>query len=201
MSAPFSVCYSRCLPLLLIGSLSAASLPVLAQPSPQPARVSGCTFPDHPRQKAPDWVCGKGASKFVLQATGTAAKSKAGAQNSKDKALASARLALARQLATHIEQRALRYAAANALPPTQASRIKTPRFEQQTQQVLVGSKLIATASSRKGTLYVWVGLDAPHLRDSVIATVKASVANEQGEWQGLLAGKTPDQLAATLAAD
>jgi hypothetical protein len=76
----------------------------------------------------------------------------------------------------------------------------TPGFEKKTQEVLVGSKIVESITSKKGAIYVVVGLDAAKLGESVAATVKLAAAAEPGAWQPLQAGKTPEQLGEQLAA-
>lgn len=186
----------------LPGGLQAAEPPAQAEkPAKAPAAVTHCVFPDYKRQNAPPWVCGQPAKGLALSAVGFASQSKSGAQHVKELAVANARLKLARQLDERVVQRANRHATANGVSLAQAGRMVSATFEKKTQEVLVGSRIIESTTSRRGTIYVLVGLDATQLRESVIATVKAGIAADPTPWKPLLAGSTEEQLAERLAAD
>lgn len=177
-----------------------AIVPQKSKPAISRSPAVTCAFPDNKRQKAPAWVCGKALGKLVLQAVGTAAKSKAGAQTTMERARTDARLKLAHQLAMHIEQAATRYATRHNISLPQSGRVNTPTVEKHLQAVLLGTRVTASATSRKGTHYVLLGVDAQQLRNSVIATAKAAIAADPSAWQALLSGTSPDQLAEKLAA-
>jgi hypothetical protein len=105
-----------------------------------PAAKPRCVFPDNKKQKAPAWVCGEAPKGQALFATASAARVKgSGVQDTKDRAVAEARLKLAKQLAGQVELRANRHATAIGVPLAQAGRIVTPALEKKSQEVLVGS--------------------------------------------------------------
>ena len=172
-----------------------------AKPATKAAAKPRCMFPDNKKQRAPAWVCGEAPKGQAIFATASQARVKgSGVQDTKDRAVAEARLKLAKQLAAQVEQRANRHATAVGVPLAQAGKIVTPGFEKKTQEVLVGSKIVESATSKKGTIYVVLGLDAAKLGESVAATVQAAAAAEPAAWQPLQAGKSPEQLGTQLAA-
>jgi hypothetical protein len=187
------------------GAAHAADATKPAAKAPAKARSAAtphCVFPDHKKQRAPAWVCGEAPRGQALFATGHAARAKgSGVQDTKDRAVAEARLKLAKQLGAQVEQRANRHATAIGVPLSQAGKIVTPGFEKKSQEVLVGSRIVESMTSKKGTIYVLVGLDAAKLKESIAATVKAAATAEPGAWQPLTAGKPVEQLAAQLAAE
>jgi hypothetical protein len=172
-----------------------------AKPKARNVDQPRCVFPDNRKQKAPVWVCGEAPKGQALFATGSAARAKgSGVQDTKDRAVAEARLKLAKQLSEQVELRANRHATAIGVPLAQAGRIVTPALAKKSQEVLVGSKIVESITSRKGAIYVVVGLDAAKLDESVAATVKAAAGAEPAAWQPLLGGKPAELLGAQLAA-
>ena len=71
-----------------------------AKPKARNVDQPRCVFPDNKKQKAPAWVCGEAPKGQALFATASAARAKgSGVQDTKDRAVAEARLKLAKQLA------------------------------------------------------------------------------------------------------
>ena len=112
-----------------------------------PIFISGCStcvFPDSKDRQAPDWVCSGHVEGVEHSAVGYAEKSAAGASFMKQLAASNARSALA------------------SMKPSDANEIirsdEKGTTTHITKEVLINAKVIKTATSPTGGLYVLVGI-------------------------------------------
>jgi hypothetical protein len=167
----------------------------------QPKARSRCVFPDSPRESAPLWVCSKQAPGIALAAVGSHKKSKAGVQFTKDQAVASARGALAQSMTQQLGRKLRGYAAQQKLGGAAANKLITPAFEQLTRQSLVGSRIVQQATSRKGTIYVLVGIDPEQASQATRDIVKGAAGQEPALWQPVKGKQSAEELASAVAAE
>lgn len=166
-----------------------------------PAKARRCVFPDSPRESAPAWVCAKTAPGVAVAALGWHKKSKAGVQFTKDQAVASARVALVQSMTQQLGRKLGAYAAQQKLGgPAATKKLISPAFEQQTRQSLTGSRIVQQTTSRKGTIYVLVGIDPQQASQATREIVKGAAEQEPALWQPLRARHSADELAAAIAA-
>ena len=174
----------------------AAAAPAAAPPKAR----SRCVFPDSPRESAPLWVCSKQAPGVALAAVGSHRKSKAGVQFTKDQAVASARVALVQSMTQQLGRKLRGYAAQQKLGGAAANKLITPAFEQLTRQSLVGSRIVQQATSRKGTIYVLVGIDPEQASQATRDIVKGAAGQEPALWQPVKGKQSAEELASAVAA-
>lgn len=166
-----------------------------------PAKARRCVFPDSPRESAPAWVCSKTAPGIAVAAVGWHKKSKAGVQFTKDQAVASARVALVQNMTQQLGRKLGAYATQQKLGgPAATRKLISPAFEQQTRRSLTGSRIVQQATSRKGTIYVLVGIDPQQASQATHEIVKGAAEQEPALWQPVKGKQSADELAAAVAA-
>lgn len=105
-----------------------------------------CTYPDSDTSIAPDWVCNGGSADFDYSAVGYADKSAAGDSFMKQQAATNARVALAKKM-NHNTSDMVRSDGSTSTNLTAAT--------------LTNARVINTASSPTGRLYVLVAITQP----------------------------------------
>lgn len=144
-----------------------------------------CTFPDSPSDEAPAWVCDVMPTDLAAGATGYAKKSAAGMSLMKKVAVNNARVALASQFQTDVnnmfKQAIEGQIATDTLAGSSESVLET--FEDVTKNVvtrsLSNSKVIVSQVSPAGGLYVLVGMDQQTFDTNVDKVV--AVAGEEAK--------------------
>lgn len=149
--------------LLMLFAGMLLSLPAHAVEQAAPAKAKKCLFPKS-RKVAPAWVCDSSKEGLALSAVGYSPKSRAGLEFMKDMATADARSKLANKAQAQVRQKIAEQDPAAGSAPNKA------KIEKITQTTLEGTKILKSAHTPKGSLYVLIGMDeenAQQLYESV----------------------------------
>jgi hypothetical protein len=161
--------------------------------------VTECAFPDSPSDPAPLWICDAPVDGVAVGAMGSFEKSGAGVAFMRDQATASARLRLAQNMSTYVTGMIKQFAeTTGAVGKETVDRTNTSVTKQVTAETLAGSKVFRSATSPKGTFYVYVGLDEASAKAAAQKTIRSSMNNDQALWQQFRASKSQDELAAEI---
>lgn len=118
-------------------------------------KAKKCLFPKS-KKRAPDWVCNAKAEGMAVAAVGSSAKSDAGISFMEQMAAVDARVHLAQKLRDSVESKITdSEASASKTQPERDSTLIT----RITNESLRDTKILKSAYSPNGTLYVMVGLD------------------------------------------
>ncbi len=162
--------------------------------------VSECAYPDAPDASAPLWICDAPVEGVAVGAMGSHEKSAAGVAFARDQAVASARFRLAQNLRTYVTGMIKQAAeTTGGVGQETVDRTNTSVTKQVTEETITGSKVVRSATSPKGTFYVYVGMDETVAKAAAQKAIKTSMANDQALWQQWRAGKSQDELAAEIA--
>ncbi|MDH5216665.1 MAG: LPP20 family lipoprotein [Gammaproteobacteria bacterium] len=162
--------------------------------------VEDCVFPDAPEVAAPGWVCDQPIKGIEVSAVGSAEKSGAGHDFMKQMAATSARVQLAQRMQVQVRNMIKQYAETTGAASSETvDKVNTSVTKQITNESLVGTKILKTRSSPKGTLYVLIGMDEKNVMQSAQEALRTSMNNDQALWQQFKAQKGQDELAADIA--
>jgi uncharacterized protein YeaO (DUF488 family) len=78
-------------------------------------------------------------------------------------------------------------------------KVNTSVTKQITNENLVGTKILKTRTSPKGTLYVLIGMDEKNVMASAQKALRTSMNNDEALWQQFKAQKGQDELAAEIS--
>jgi hypothetical protein len=162
--------------------------------------ISECGFPDAPATPAPLWVCDAPVEGVAVGAWGSHEKSAAGVAFSRDHAVASARVRLSSSMRTYVTGLIKQFAeTTGGVDQETVDRTNTSATQQVTEETLIGSRVFRSATSPKGTIYVYVGMDEAVAKSAAEKAIKSSMNNDRALWQQWRAEKTQEELAAAIA--
>ncbi len=160
--------------LLILGSMVLALTACSnTQTVEQAQKYAPCTFPDSPTVEAPAWICDIMPKDLAAGATGYAKKSVAGMSVMRSVAINDARVQLASQFQTDVNNMFKRVIEASTNTTTEAGADENvlDTVENVTKNVvtrsLSNSKIIVTQASPAGGLYVLVGMDNEAYQENV----------------------------------
>jgi len=158
-----------------------------------------CKFPGTP-EDAPLWVCDAPVEGMSVGAVGSAEKSGAGLEFTKQMAMTAARVRLAQNMKVQVQNMVKQYAETTGAGSKETvDKVNTSVTKQITNETLVGTKIFRSALAPDGTMYVLVGLDAATAQLLTETAIKSSMNNDQAAWQQFNAKKGQDELAADIA--
>lgn len=191
---------SRCRPLAVTLSGGALLALMLSGCGSRPKDVvSECAFPDAPDTSAPLWICDAPVEGVAVGAMGSHEKSAAGVAFSRDQAVASARFRLAQNMRTFVTGMIKQFAeTTGGVGQETVDRTNTSVTKQVTEETISGSKVFRSATSPKGTFYVYVGMDAAVAKAAAEKALRTSMNNDHALWQQWRAEKTQEELAAAI---
>jgi hypothetical protein len=161
--------------------------------------ITECGYPDSPQDPAPLWICDAPVDGVAVGAMGSFEKSGAGVAFMRDQATASARLRLAQNMNTYVTGMIKQFAeTTGAVGKETVDRTNTSVTKQITAENITGSKVFRSATSPKGTFYVYVGLDATTAAANAQKAIQTSMKNDQAAWQKWQAKQGQDELAADI---
>ena len=170
----------------------------LAACASKPEKVAGeaCNvFPD-----APLWVCDAPVEGVSVGAVGSAEKSGAGLEFTKQMAATAARVQLAQNMRIQVQNMIKQYAEATGAGDKETvDKVNTSVTKQITNETLVGTKIIRSTQAPNGTLYVLVGLDEAQASKLAETAIKSSMNNDNAAWQQFKSKQGQDELAADIA--
>jgi len=179
--------------LLVIGSALLIAFTGCANNKPEPQTPS-CQIDG---AKAPKWVCMPEDVEGGIVAVGSAPKNAAGdIQFQREEAMAAARDALARRIATKVKNMFKQFKATTGAGENQTFEKATQSVSKQVaSQVLRNSKQLNMWISPKGTMYVLVGIpNQDQIKEEVKNAVKTSFKNDQALYQKFLSKKAQEDL-------
>ncbi len=177
--------------LLVAGCATKQSAPLGAVPD--------CAYPDNPTQAAPTWVCSAPVDGIAMSAVGSYQKSGAGHAFMMDQATADARFKLASTLRTQVQGMVDRYAATTGAGANETVDLVNKTVSRQTTDgILQGARVLRTATSSRGDLYVLVALDKPQLEKATVGVLKVSMNNAPAVYQKIEAAKAQKELSAEI---
>lgn len=177
----------------------AATTAFLAACGSNDTKVIECTYPDAPEVAAPLWVCDVPVPGVAVSAVGSADKSKAGPQFTKQMAIASARVQLATNMKTHVNNMIKQYAETTGAGDAETvDQVNTSVSKLITDETLVGTKPFRNITSPKGTIYVLVGMDDATAKAASQQVIQTSMGNDQALWQKFQADKAQEEMAAAI---
>ncbi|OCH25157.1 LPP20 family lipoprotein [Aliivibrio sp. 1S128] len=163
-----------------------------------------CTFPDSPTVEAPAWICDVMPKDLAAGATGYAKKSAAGMTIMRKIASNNARVALASQFQTDINNM-FKQAIEGSVDTTTAlgsNEQVLETFESITKNVvtrtLTNSRLIVSQTSPSGGLYVLVGMDQSAYDMNVNKIVDEVTNDDSALWNQFNNEQAADDLAKAL---
>lgn len=162
-------------------SLSACNM---TQTVEQAQQFAQCTFPDSPTHEAPAWICDVMPTDLEAGAMGYAKKSAAGMGVMRQVAISEARVQLAAQFQTDVNN-LFKQAVQSSVNTTNETAVENvvETFESVTKNVvtrsLSNSKLIVSQVSPAGGLYVLVGMDKATYQANVDQVIDAASKDSQ----------------------
>lgn len=164
------------------------------------APAPSCVWPDTPTVAAPGWICDEPVEGLTVSAVGSHEKTAAGAQFAKDQAAASARVVLAQQMKTHVQNMIKQYVETTGAGASETvDKVNTSVSKLITAQTIEGSRIFKSMTSPSGSTYVLVGMDPALVEKKVKDVVKTSMNNERALWQQFKAKQGQDELAGEIA--
>jgi len=189
---------SKKLNLLLISAVALGLAACAATPAKKEVAAE-CVFPNSDKA-APLWVCDGPVEGVSVAATGSFPKSAAGIDFMKQQAATSARVKLAQQMKTHVQNSIKQYAETTGAGDKETvDQVYTATTKQITDQTLVGTKIFRSAQAPDGSIFVLIGMDEAATQKLTETAIKTSMNNERALWQKFQAGKSQDELAADIA--
>ena len=159
-----------------------------------------CTFPDNPSEAAPDWICNEQLEGVTVGAVGVHEKTGAGVQFQKDQATAAARVNLAQTMKVHVQNMIKQFAQTTGSGASETvDKVNSSVSKLVTKETISGSRMFKSTTNSKGTMYVFVGLDAQLADKAVKDVVKTSMNNDKALWQQFQAKKGFDEMASEIA--
>ncbi|MEZ8140855.1 LPP20 family lipoprotein [Enterovibrio sp. FF113] len=169
----------------------------------QSQNFAACTFPDSPKDEAPGWVCDVMPSDIGIAATGYAKKSAAGMSVMRKVAANEARVALASQFQTDVNNMFKQAVESTMSTNTEdgVSESVMETFENVTKTVvsrsLTDSRVLVSQVSPTGGLYVLVGMDQEAYKANRNGAIDA-VGEDATLWNQFNNEQAADDLAKTL---
>ncbi len=181
-------------------ALALTAIALVGCGSKPPAQaITECGYPDSPQDPAPLWVCDAPVDGVAVGAMGSFEKSAAGVAFVRDQATASARFRLAQNMNTYVTGMIKQFAeTTGAVGKETVDRTNTSVTKQITAENISGSKVFRSATSPKGTFYVYVGLDAVTAAANAKKAIMTSMKNDEAAWQKWQAKQGQDELAAEI---
>jgi hypothetical protein len=162
-------------------------------------KVADCVFPNT-QESAPSWICDEPVEGVEVSAVGSAEKSGAGQEFTKNMASTAARVQLAQRMKIQVQNMIKQYVETTGASTNETvDKVNTSVTKQITDQTLVGTRIYKSRVGPDGTMYVLVGLDAASVEKLAESAIKTSMKNERALWQQFQAGKAQDELAADIA--
>ncbi|EPN8462141.1 hypothetical protein ATY37_13835 [Vibrio cidicii] len=161
-----------------------------------------CTFPDAPKEEAPAWICDVMPKDLAAGAMGYAKKSSAGMNVMRTAAINQARVQLAAQFQTDVNNM-FKQAVQSSVATNETGAIESvmETFESVTKNVvtrrLSNSKLIVSQVSPSGGLYVLVGMDQATFQANLEQVVDAAT-QESKLWEKFNSEKAAEDLTNAL---
>lgn len=180
----------------IVASISACSS---NQTVEQAQQFATCTFPDAPTSEAPAWVCDVIPTDLEAGAMGYAKKSAAGMGVMRKVAINAARVQLAAQFQTDVNNMFRQAVESSVSTSTSEGEMENvmETFESVTKNVvtrsLSNSKLIVSQVSPTGGLYVLVGMDEDAYQSNVNQVID-SASKEESLWNQFNSEKAAEDL-------
>ncbi len=138
-------------------------------------------------QDAPVWICAPSDINGYITSVGSAQKTPLGFSFQRTEAISAARDALARRISVKVKNIFKRFERNTGVKP-QSEKVVENVSKQLSDVTLRNSKLITSWQSKKGTLFVLVGVPKNNLEDALISSpamqyYQKKVANK--EWKNL----------------
>ncbi len=189
---------SKTTSVLLISALALVIAACSSSPAKQ-EKMAECVFPGTDKS-APGWICDQPVEGMSVTAVGTAAKSDGGQDFMKQMAATGARVQLAQNMKTQVQNMIKQYVeTTGAASKETVDLVNTSVTKQITDQSLQGTKIVKSITGPDGTLYVLVGLDPAGAQLLTETAIKTSMGNDQAAWQQFRAQKGQEELAADIA--
>ncbi|OEE57679.1 hypothetical protein A1OK_17110 [Enterovibrio norvegicus FF-454] len=169
----------------------------------QSQNFAACTFPDSPKDEAPGWVCDVMPSDIGIAATGYAKKSAAGMSVMRKVAANEARVALASQFQTDVNNMFKQAVESTMSTNTEdgVSESVMETFENVTKIVvsrsLTDSRVLVSQASPTGGLYVLVGMDQEAYKANRNSVIDAA-SEDATLWNQFNNEQAADDLVKTL---
>ena len=142
-------------------------------------------------ENAPAWICTGGKVKGMITAVGSADPSPLGFNFQRTEAISAARDAIARQISIRVKNIFKRFESSTGVGKEQTVEKSVENVSKQlSYETLKNSKLLKLYKSKKGTLYVLVGVP----KDEVVNGVKTSIESKKALYQKYLAKKSWEDL-------
>ncbi|PMN70272.1 LPP20 family lipoprotein [Enterovibrio norvegicus] len=169
----------------------------------QSQNFAACTFPDSPQDDAPGWICDVMPSDIAAASTGYAKQSAAGMGIMRKVAVNDARVALASQFQTDVNN--MFRQAVESTVQTDATTGTTESvmevFESVTKNVvsrsLTNSKILVSQVSPSGGLYVLVGMDEAAYKANMNSVIDTAT-EDSALWDKFNNRKAAEDLANAL---
>jgi len=188
--------------LLLLSSILALSLAGCSSTPTKTAsaeKAADCVFPNSDKA-APGWICDGPVEGVKVGAMGAAIKTEAGFDFMRQMAAASARVQLAQNLHSQVQNMIKKYAEVTGVGKSETvDRVNTLVTKEITNETLQGTKIVKSITGPDGTLYVYVGMDDAVVREMTESAIKSSMHNDRAAWQKFQAKLGQDELAAAIA--
>ncbi|MDM7486345.1 MAG: LPP20 family lipoprotein [Vibrio metschnikovii] len=168
----------------------------------QAQQFAQCTFPDSPAVEAPAWICDVMPKDLAAGATGYAKKSAAGMGVMRNVAINEARVQLASQFQTDVNNM-FKQAVQRSVETSNDGQLENvvETFENVTKNVvtrsLSNSKLIVSQVTPAGGLYVLVGMDKEAYQENVNQVVNEA-SKESKLWAQFNSEKAAQDLTEAL---
>ncbi|MGF1704601.1 hypothetical protein [Enterovibrio baiacu] len=169
----------------------------------QSQNFAACTFPDSPQDNAPGWICDVMPSDIATAATGYAKKSAAGMSVMRRIAASEARVALASQFETDVNNMFKQAVESTVQTDSTVGTTESVMevFENVTKTVvsrtLTNSKVLVSQTSPSGGLYVLVGMDEEAYKANMNSVIDA-VTEDSALWDQFNNEKAAEDLANAL---
>lgn len=172
----------------------------LASCSSTPEKGISCVFPDAPKTNAPSWVCSEHLDGYSLTSVGVSEKSIAGYNFMKQMAATSARVSLAQILKVQVQNMMTQYVATTGSADSETlDKTSTSVTKLITDNSLVGSRIVTSVTSPKGSLYVIVAISEDGIKEVAKSSILSSMNNDKALWQQFKAKQGQQELAQSIA--
>jgi hypothetical protein len=162
--------------------------------------IVDCAFPLEGNAPAPLWVCTRQFEGFPVAGIGSFDKSAAGANFMTQQAAALARADIAQQFKAQLKASVANVVAqAGTGDKAAVDAFAENVVKQTTNETLKGARIVRTATSPKGTLWVIVGLDSAAAEAASKSVVESSLKNDAAQWQRFQGKKSLAELEADIA--
>lgn len=188
----------RLTPTLIVLAAAVALTACGSKPKKE-AKAPDCTFPDSPKDKAPDWVCDAPVEGVAVSAVGYYQKSAAGVSFMRDQAAADGRVKLAQQMRVRVTNMIKQYVETTGSGTSETvDKVNASVSKLITAETLVGSRSFRTITSPNGSVYMLMGLDPSLAKSQTEQALKTSMNNDRALWQQFKASQGQSELAAEI---